>query len=70
MLGLEEGAAEPEDSYWALQRMLELLDAVRPLVLVVDDLHWAQPPLLEQKGDLVGAARTRGLMSQLPVSRT
>jgi class 3 adenylate cyclase/tetratricopeptide (TPR) repeat protein len=47
VLGLGEGTAEPEDSYWALRRLLELLAAERPLVLVVDDLHWAQPPLLD-----------------------
>jgi class 3 adenylate cyclase/tetratricopeptide (TPR) repeat protein len=47
VLGLGAGAAEPEDSYWALRRMLELLAARQPLVLAVDDLHWAQPPLLD-----------------------
>jgi class 3 adenylate cyclase/tetratricopeptide (TPR) repeat protein len=47
VLGLGEGAAEPEDSYWTLRRMLELLAARQPLLLVVDDLHWAQPPLLD-----------------------
>jgi class 3 adenylate cyclase/tetratricopeptide (TPR) repeat protein len=47
VLGLRPGAVEPRDTYWALRRMLEALASRRPLILVVDDLHWAQPALLE-----------------------
>jgi class 3 adenylate cyclase/tetratricopeptide (TPR) repeat protein len=47
VLGLRLGAIEPRDTYWALRRMLEALASRRPLILVVDDLHWAQPALLE-----------------------
>ena len=34
-----------EDTAWAVQRLLEALAAARPVVLVVDDLHWAEPGL-------------------------
>ena len=47
VLGLRHGAHEPKDAYWALQRMLQILASRRPLVLVIDDLHWAQPTLLD-----------------------
>ena len=30
-----------------MRRLLERLAADRPLVLVVEDIHWAEPPLLE-----------------------
>ena len=33
--------------HWGIRRMLELLANERPLVLVFEDLHWAEPTLLE-----------------------
>ena len=35
------------ESYWAVRRLLESLAAVRPLLLVLDDVHWAEPALLD-----------------------
>jgi class 3 adenylate cyclase/tetratricopeptide (TPR) repeat protein len=35
------------EMHWGIRRILELLAAKRPLVLVVEDLHWAEPTLLE-----------------------
>jgi len=46
LIGIREGSVEPEDTYWTLLRFLSLL-ARRPLVLVIDDLQWAQPDLIE-----------------------
>jgi predicted ATPase len=46
-----EGAARTPgtlgESYWAVRRLLEALAAVRPLLLVLDDVHWAEPALLD-----------------------
>jgi class 3 adenylate cyclase/tetratricopeptide (TPR) repeat protein len=47
VLGLRSGAVELRDTYWALRRMLEALTRSRPLILVLDDLQWGQPALLE-----------------------
>jgi class 3 adenylate cyclase/tetratricopeptide (TPR) repeat protein len=33
--------------HWGIRRTLELLAAQRPTVVVVEDLHWAEPTLLE-----------------------
>ncbi|MDQ2910215.1 MAG: AAA family ATPase [Actinomycetota bacterium] len=33
--------------HWGIRRVLELLSARRPLVLVLEDLHWAEPTLLD-----------------------
>ena len=33
--------------HWGFRRLFELLAADRPLVLVFEDLHWAEPTLLE-----------------------
>jgi class 3 adenylate cyclase/tetratricopeptide (TPR) repeat protein len=43
----EAGTAEREESFTAWRRLLEALAAERPLVLMFDDLHWADTALLE-----------------------
>jgi DNA-binding SARP family transcriptional activator/tetratricopeptide (TPR) repeat protein len=43
-------AAEPshaEETAWAFRRLFEALAADRPLVVIVDDVHWAEPTLLD-----------------------
>ncbi len=50
------GVAEPssaQETFWALRRGLEFLARQRPLVLVLDDLHWGQPMLLDLVEHLV-----------------
>jgi class 3 adenylate cyclase/tetratricopeptide (TPR) repeat protein len=37
----------PEEAFWAVRRVLETLARRRPLVLVVDDLHWAEPTFMD-----------------------
>lgn len=46
-LGAEEGGGSAEDTFWAFRRLFEVLACERPLVLVVDDVHWAEPTLLD-----------------------
>lgn len=42
------GAPVPvEETAWAMRRLLERLATERPLVVVVEDIHWAEPPLLD-----------------------
>jgi predicted ATPase/class 3 adenylate cyclase len=38
--------------HWGMRRLFQLLAAQRPLVLVFEDLHWAEPTLLELIGYL------------------
>src|SRR5207253_9281296 len=33
--------------HWGIRRVLELVASYRPLVLVLEDVHWAEPTLLE-----------------------
>jgi tetratricopeptide (TPR) repeat protein len=50
VLGGVLGWAEPagaEDTAWAARRLFEHLAQAHPLVLVIDDLHWAEPLLLD-----------------------
>ena len=47
-LGLSEvGAASEEEISWAVRRFLETLARTRPLVVVFEDLHWAEPTFLD-----------------------
>jgi predicted ATPase/class 3 adenylate cyclase len=47
LLGLSAGEGPPGDTSWALCRLLEAQARRRPLIVVIDDLHWAEPTLLE-----------------------
>jgi class 3 adenylate cyclase/tetratricopeptide (TPR) repeat protein len=46
-LGGDLGTVRPDDSYGAWRRYLEALAQERPLVLVFEDLHWADDGLLD-----------------------
>ncbi len=37
----------PEEAFWAVRKVLEALARRRPLVLVVDDLQWAEPVFVD-----------------------
>ncbi len=41
------GAAPPEELFWAVRRLFELLARERPLLVVLEDVHWAEPMLLD-----------------------
>jgi DNA-binding SARP family transcriptional activator len=45
------GAGEPlgttEEVFWAARRLLEVMARERPLVVVFDDVHWAEPTFLD-----------------------
>jgi class 3 adenylate cyclase/tetratricopeptide (TPR) repeat protein len=36
-----------EDAFWAVRKMLEHLARERPVVVVFDDIHWAEPTFLD-----------------------
>ena len=45
VLGVHEALAA--DASWAVRRLLEVLSADRPLVVILDDTHWAEEPMLD-----------------------
>jgi class 3 adenylate cyclase/tetratricopeptide (TPR) repeat protein len=57
-IGLAGGMAPAEELAWAIRRLLEALARGRALLLVVDDIHWAEPALLDLIADL--PARSHG----------
>jgi DNA-binding SARP family transcriptional activator len=46
-IGQTEASSSLEEIFWAFRRLLETVAAERPLVLLFEDLHWAEPTLLE-----------------------
>ena len=61
-VGLSEGSATREDLQRALRMFFEALARRRPLVLVLEDLHWAEDPLLDFVEHLSSRAREVPLM--------
>ena len=55
------GRAEPhsrsDELYWAFRRLLETLARTRPLLLVLDDVQWAEPAFLDLIEYLAGWTR-------------
>jgi DNA-binding SARP family transcriptional activator len=47
LTGLAEGPAAPGEAFWAVRRFLESVARERPVVLILDDIHWAEPTLLD-----------------------
>ncbi|HYY80806.1 MAG TPA: AAA family ATPase, partial [Actinomycetes bacterium] len=57
LIGLEDAPLPAEETVWAVRRFLEVLASRRPLLLILDDLHWAQPTLLDLVEQLVDLTR-------------
>ena len=46
-LGVTESTAHPTETFWAIRKLLEAVATGDPLVVVVEDIHWAEAALLE-----------------------
>jgi class 3 adenylate cyclase len=46
-LGSSEGTASPEEIAWGFRKLFEALARARPLIVVFDDIHWAEPAFLD-----------------------
>ena len=47
LIGLAPAASGPDESFWAVRSFLEALGRRGPLVVVLDDIQWAEPTLLD-----------------------
>ena len=47
LLGLTQETVGSEEIFWAVRRLLENVARDRPLVVVLEDVHWAQPTFLD-----------------------
>ena len=46
-IGIADGPGAPGEAFWAIRRLLEGIARERPLLVVLDDVHWAEPTLLD-----------------------
>jgi predicted ATPase len=56
-LGAGGGVAGTEETFWAVRRFLEGLARRRPVVVVFEDVHWAQPLFLDLVEHVSGLAQ-------------
>jgi class 3 adenylate cyclase/tetratricopeptide (TPR) repeat protein len=47
LMGLGEAHTLGEEGFWAARKLFEALARRQPLVVLLDDLHWAEPTLLD-----------------------
>jgi class 3 adenylate cyclase/tetratricopeptide (TPR) repeat protein len=47
LMGLGNGVGATEESFWGIRKLLESLAKERPLVVVFDDVNWAEPTFLD-----------------------
>jgi class 3 adenylate cyclase/tetratricopeptide (TPR) repeat protein len=58
MLEALEGERSPQEIAWAAREVMESLGDVQPLVLLFEDIHWAEEPLLDLIEHLADLVRT------------
>ena len=47
LIGVAESPAAPGEAFWAVRRLLESIARKGPVVVALDDIHWAEPTLLD-----------------------
>ena len=57
VMGLSEQQYGKDELFWAVRTVLQELVRRRPLVVVFDDIHWAEPTFLEFIEQLLDASR-------------
>jgi tetratricopeptide (TPR) repeat protein len=61
-IGLSSGEAQAEETFWAVRKMFERAAQECPLVVVVDDVHWAEPTLLDLLESLVAISSGHAIL--------
>jgi class 3 adenylate cyclase/tetratricopeptide (TPR) repeat protein len=57
VLGVAPASGGSEETFWAIRRFLEELARNRPLLVTLEDIHWAEPTLLDLVEYLAGWTR-------------
>ncbi|MEA2517454.1 MAG: hypothetical protein QOG16_1292, partial [Actinomycetota bacterium] len=47
LIGLADQTASQEETFWAVRKVFEFIASSGPLVLIFDDIHWAEPTFLD-----------------------
>ncbi|MGH2682757.1 MAG: AAA family ATPase [Actinomycetota bacterium] len=62
VLGLTSDSAVPEETFWAIRKLLESVARRAPLVVVFDDIHWGEPTFLDLVEHLADFSRDAPLL--------
>jgi class 3 adenylate cyclase/tetratricopeptide (TPR) repeat protein len=65
-IGLATDSAPQEELFWAIRKLLEHLARRRPLVVVWDDIHWAEPTFLDLVEHIADLSRDAPLLLLCP----
>ncbi|MDP9482989.1 MAG: AAA family ATPase, partial [Chloroflexota bacterium] len=57
ILGLQPGISPQEEIFWACRKFLEAIARERPLVVLIEDVHWAEPTLIDLIEHIADLAR-------------
>ena len=66
LMGTSDEPMSADDIAWALRRTLTVLTAEVPLVLVIEDIHWAEPTLLDLLGTVIDRTQPGSLLVVCP----
>ena len=58
-IGLASAGSRSEEIAWAVRKLLEALASEQPLIVVLDDIHWAEPTFLDLTEYLAGFTNGR-----------
>ena len=47
LMGPSAATPDIQETFWSVRMLLEGLASTRPIVVIFDDIHWAEPPLLD-----------------------
>ncbi len=61
-IGSGESVGSPAEIFWAFRKLFEGLAHQRPLIVLIDDLHWAEPTLLDLLEYVIGFASSAPLL--------
>ena len=53
-IGLSDTTVDAQETFWAVRRFLEGIARETPLLIIFDDIHWAEPTMLDLLEYLVG----------------
>ena len=61
LVGLSNETAPAEDTFWAVRKLFEAAAVELPLIVVFEDVHWAEPLLLDLIEYLVGVSAGKAI---------
>ena len=65
-IGLSDEPAPQPELFWAVRRTFEQLAVEKPLIVVVEDIHWAEPTLLDLLEHLADRSREAAILLLCP----